>query len=83
MKPVLDEGVLRRYAAMEALSLGHGGVRAMSRISGLARSTIGRGIEDIHSGRCAPLGRVRKPGAGRKRKIEQDPSLAERSEGPD
>jgi len=47
----------------------------MSRISGLARSTIGRGIEDIRSGRCAPSGRVRQPGAGRKRKIDQDPTL--------
>ena len=60
---------------MEALSLGHGGVCAMSRLSGLARSTIGRGIEDIRSGRCAPLGRLRMPGAGRKRKIDQDPTL--------
>ena len=75
IKPVLDEQGLRRYAAMEALSLGHGGVCAMSRISGLARSTIGRGIEDIRSGRCAPSGRVRQPGAGRKRKIDQDPTL--------
>jgi transposase len=75
MRPVLDEQGRRRYVAMEALSLGHGGVSAMSRISGLARSTIGRGIEDIRSGRCAPEGRVRKPGAGRKRKTEQDPTL--------
>jgi transposase len=75
MRPVLDEQGRRRYVAMEALSLGHGGVSAMSRISGLARSTISRGIEDIRSGRCAPEGRVRKPGAGRKRKTEQDPTL--------
>ena len=51
------------------------GLVLMSRISGLARSTIGRGIEDIRSGRCAPEGRVRKPGAGRKRKTEQDLTL--------
>ena len=35
MAPVLDEQSRRRYAAMEALSLGHGGVSALSRISGL------------------------------------------------
>ena len=74
MRPVLDEQGRRRYVAMEALSLGHGGVSAMSRISGLARSTISRS-RDIRSGRCAPEGRVRKPGAGRKRKTEQDPTL--------
>jgi transposase len=75
MGPVLDEQGLRRYVAMEALSLGHGGVSAMSRVSGLARSTIGRGIEDIRSGRLAPKGRVRMPGAGRKSRVEQDPTL--------
>lgn len=75
MKPVLDEQGLRRYAAMEALSLGHGGVSAMSEISGLARSTIGRGIKDIRSGHCAPDGRVRRAGAGREPKIAQDPTL--------
>ncbi len=50
MAPVLDEQSRRRYAAMEALSLGHGGVSAMSRISGLARSTVNRGIADFVPG---------------------------------
>ena len=49
MAPVLDEQSRRRYAAMEAVSLGHGRVSAMSRISGLARSTINRGIADIRA----------------------------------
>src|SRR5260370_10832156 len=47
MAPVLNEQSLRRYVAMEARSLGHGGVSAMSRISGLARSTIYHGLSDI------------------------------------
>jgi hypothetical protein len=34
MAPVLNEQSLRRFVAMEARSLGHGGVSAMSRISG-------------------------------------------------
>ena len=75
MAPVLDEQSRRRYAAMEALSLGHGGVSAMSRISGLARSTINRGIADIRAGVSAPAGRIRKPGGGRKRKVIEDPTL--------
>jgi hypothetical protein len=75
MAPVLDEQSRRRYAAMEALSLGHGGVSAMSRISGLARSTINRGIVDIRAGGSAPAGRIRKPGGGRKRKVIEDPTL--------
>jgi hypothetical protein len=75
MAPVLHEQSRRRYAAMEALSLGHGGVSAMSRISGLARSTINRGIADIRAGVSAPAGRIRKPGGGRKRKVIEDPTL--------
>ena len=75
MAPVLDEQSRRRYAAMEALSLGHGGVSAMSRISGLARSTINRGIADIRAAVSAPAGRIRKPGGGRKRKVIEDPTL--------
>ena len=75
MAPVLDEQSRRRFAAMEALSLGHGGVSAISRISGLARSTINRGIADIRAGASAPAGRIRKPGGGRKRKVIEDPTL--------
>jgi hypothetical protein len=40
MAPVLNEQSLRRFVAMEARALGRGGVSLMSRISGLARSTI-------------------------------------------
>jgi hypothetical protein len=75
MAPVLDEQSRRRYAAMEALSLGHGGVSAMSRISGLARSTINRGVADIRARMSAPAGRIRKPGGGRRRKVIEDPTL--------
>ena len=60
---------------MEAKSLGHGGVSVMSRISGLARSTIYRGLSDIRDKvRIAP-GRVRRPGGGRKSKITQHAGL--------
>jgi DDE family transposase len=75
MAPVLDERSRRRFAAMEALSMGHGGVSAMSRVTGLARSTIGRGIWDIGEDAAAPAGRVRNPGGGRKRKVVEDPTL--------
>lgn len=70
IKPIFDEqGNSLLCSDGGPLSLGHGGVSAMTEISGLVRSTIGRGIEDIRSGRCAPAGRVRRPGAGRKAKI--------------
>ena len=75
MAPVLDEQSQRRFAAMEAGTLGHGGVSTMARITGLARSTIYRGLSDIRDKVSAPAGRVRKPGAGRKSQVSKDPAL--------
>jgi transposase len=75
MVSVLDEQSRRRFAAMEAQSLGHGGVSLMSRITGLARRTIYRGLDDIRNNRSAEPGRVRKKGSGRKKKIVEDPTL--------
>src|SRR5271167_136985 len=75
MAPVLDEQSRRRFAALEARALGHGGVSLMSEISGLARSTIYRGLSDIRDRVSAPRGRIRKEGGGRKRKTIEDPTL--------
>ncbi|HWG05917.1 MAG TPA: ISAzo13 family transposase [Beijerinckiaceae bacterium] len=75
MAPVLDEQSRRRFVALEAQTLGHGGVSLMERISGLSRSTIYRGRSDIRHKASAPAGRVRKPGGGRKRKAVQDATL--------
>jgi len=75
MAPVLNEQSLRRFVALEAQALGHGGVSLMARISGLARSTIYHGLSDIRNKVSAPPGRVRKPGGGRKRKSSEDPTL--------
>jgi hypothetical protein len=47
----------------------------MSEISGLARSTIYRGLSDIRDKASAPPGRIRKQGGGRKRKTVEDPTL--------
>jgi Rhodopirellula transposase DDE domain len=75
MVPVLNEQSLRRFVALEAHALGHGGVSLMSRLSGLARSTIYHGLSDIRNNVSAPPGRVRKPGGGRKNKLSEDPTL--------
>src|SRR5712672_2141100 len=60
----LDERGRRMFAAGEALVAGWGGLEAVSEITGLARSTIGRGKKELDA---APLlkGRVRRDGAGR------------------
>lgn len=75
MAPVLNEQSRRRFVALEAQALGRGGICLMSEISGLARSTIYRGLSDICDNVSAPPGRIRKEGGGRKRKTIEDPTL--------
>ena len=75
LAPVLDEQARRRLAAAEARALGRGGVTLVSRVTGIARSTIDRGIAEIEANRSAGEGRVRRPGGGRKSKAQQDPTL--------
>ena len=75
--PVLDEQAKRRFAAAEARALGHGGVTMVSKVTGIARSTINRGIAEIAENRSAGAGRVRRPGGGRRAKTQQDPTLLE------
>ena len=50
LAPVLDERGRRLFAASEARAAGRGGVVAVSRATGIARSTIGRGLADLRSG---------------------------------
>src|SRR5215469_8884326 len=75
MAPVLNEQSRRRFVALEAQALGHGGVSLMARISGLARSTIYQGLSDIRDRVSTPAGRIRKEGSGRKKKAIEDPTL--------
>jgi hypothetical protein len=76
LQPVLDERGRRRFAAAEARVAGFGGVKAVARITGIARSTIGRGLAELRGAVASPPpGRVRRPGAGRKPLTETDPSL--------
>jgi hypothetical protein len=76
LDPVLDERGRRRFAAAEARMAGRGGVSAVSRITGLARSTIRRGLDELERATGdATFGRVRRPGGGRKKATEVDPTL--------
>lgn len=75
LEPFLDERGRRLFAANEALSLGHGGVTALVAATGMARSTINRGIAELRSGRNALERGVRRAGGGRKRAVERQPGL--------
>jgi hypothetical protein len=69
----LDERGRRLLAASEARAAGYGGIAAVSRATGLAASTIGRGLKDLSGG--LPPGRVRRQGGGGKPVVERDPGL--------
>lgn len=64
----LSEKDQRRYAAVEAKRLGHGGIEYVANILGCSTKTISRGIRELDSLADDPAaGRVRRPGAGRKK----------------
>ena len=73
LAPTLDERSLRLFAATEAAALGHGGVSRVSRITGIARTTITRGQRELTEGKCGATNRIRRAGGGRKKVVTLDP----------
>jgi transposase len=76
LAPVLTERSRRLWAATEARALGHGGIAAVERATGISRSTIERGMRQLESD-DEPLSpvRTRRPGGGRKRATDKDAML--------
>jgi transposase len=72
--PHLDERQRRLLMAAEARVLGHGGIRAVAQAAGVREATVSAGVDELDAG-AEPLGRVRRPGGGRKRAVELDPGL--------
>ena len=70
----LDERGRRLFAAAEVRAAGRGGLAAVSGVTGLARSTILRGLKDL-DGPALPRGRVRREGGGRRRLAVRDTTL--------
>ncbi len=68
-----DEHMRRVIAGLLAWKMGHGGVVAVARITGLHRNTVALGQQEIRHKRRLPDGRVRRSGAGRKRLEEKRP----------
>jgi len=58
----LSEKDRRRYAAVEAAKLGHGGVEYVARILGCDAKTIREGLKELEEPEDAAAGRVRKKG---------------------
>jgi len=70
----LDERQRRLLMAAEARGLGHGGVRAVAQAAGVSETTVRKGVFELEAGE-EPLGRVRRPGGGRKRVVDLNPGL--------
>ena len=58
----LSEKDRRRYAAVEAAKLGHGGVEYISRLLSCDPKTIRQGLEDLEGTEDPAAARVRKKG---------------------
>lgn len=71
----LDERGRRRWAAVEARSLGRGGIAAVAEATGMSDRTIRNGIKELESGQPLPPDRQRRSGGGRKRRIDEQPDL--------
>jgi hypothetical protein len=75
VSPQLDERARRLLAATEARAAGYGGIAAVSQATGVAPSTIGRGLQDLAAETPLAAGRVRRPGGGRKPLADNDATL--------
>ena len=75
LSPHLDERGRRVFGATEAKTAGYGGIAAVSLATGIAASTIGRGLRDLAGSEGLDLSRVRRPGGGGKQRVTQDTTL--------
>jgi Rhodopirellula transposase DDE domain len=81
LEGVLDERQRRLYAAAEAQVLGHGGAKRVWLATGVARGSILAGLKELDQvlkeqpGAANEQRRIRRPGAGRKKLLEQDPTI--------
>jgi hypothetical protein len=71
----LSEDDRRRYAAVEAAKLGHGGTEYIAQLLHCDPKTIRRGLAELDGADELDTGRARKKGGGRKKKSKSALSL--------
>jgi hypothetical protein len=76
----MNERMVRLWSAAEAQLIGHGGITVVSEATGIAHTTIRRGIKELslqsqQSEILLPPSRVRRAGGGRKNILVTDPQL--------
>jgi hypothetical protein len=76
----LSEKDRRRYAGIEALKLGHGGITYLSHLLGCDRNTVAQGLVEVTelAPDSQPEIRIRRVGGGRKRIEETYPDIDEK-----
>jgi len=77
-KTILNERDTRLILALEAISLGRGGISSVSRNSGLSRSTLTIGINELRSKENLKVVKdipIRMSGGGRKKETEKNENL--------
>jgi len=68
----LSEKDKRRFVAIEARQLGRGGIEYIAKVLGCSRRTIERGLQELDDLANDPAeGRTRRPGGGRKKRLQQ------------
>ena len=73
--PLLDERARRLVLGAVARAAGEGGTAAVASVAGASWQTVANGAAELASGDSAAPGRVRRPGAGRKKLADSDPGL--------
>src|SRR4051812_44412548 len=74
LAPFLNERTRRLAAAAEAATIGRGGIARVSRATGISRRAITSGLDELKAPDSA-VGRIRRPGGGRKKTVETDTTL--------
>jgi hypothetical protein len=78
---IMDERVIRMWAASEAAALGRGGIAAVFKATGISRKRIRDGLRDLEAETRNPskvpprAQRVRRAGAGRPQLVKKDSTL--------
>ena len=81
LSPAMSERMRRLWAGSEAEAYGDGGLAAVARATGMSRTTIRTGRDELREGLAAePDVRTRRPGAGRPRIEDANPGLLEELE---
>jgi hypothetical protein len=72
----LDEAQSRWFVAREAMTRGRGGIKEICTLTGVSKPTVIKGMKELKSKKTlSPQGRIRRPGGGRKRIIDQSPEI--------